>query len=145
MFGAFSKNTIFSGLFFFFVLFSLFITRPFRSAIAADIGTQNLPIYLILIVLVMVAANLVYSYTVSKVQENRIVTYVYSFLLINMFIFLFCYQLYPESFTLRASFYVWYNIFNFFVVAVFWARTINCFDKEEGKRNYGIILSLIHI
>ncbi len=139
MFGAFSKNTIFSGLFFFFVLFSLFITRPFRSAIAADIGTQNLPMYLILIVLVMVAANLIYSYTVSKVQEKRIVTYVYSFLLINMFIFLLCYQVYPDSFILRASFYVWYNIFNFFVVAVFWARTINCFDKEEGKRNYGII------
>ena len=37
-----NTNAIFSGFFFFMVLFSLFVMRPFRSAIAAQIGTEDL-------------------------------------------------------------------------------------------------------
>ena len=49
----FDRNTIFSGLFFFFVLFSLFIMRPFRGAITAQIGTADLTYFLFIVVLVM--------------------------------------------------------------------------------------------
>ena len=45
----------------------------------------------------------------------------------------------PENYVLGASFYVWYNIFNFFVVSVFWARTVNSFDYKDGKKYFGII------
>ena len=45
----------------------------------------------------------------------------------------------PENYALGATFYVWYNIFNFFVVSVFWARTVNSFDYKEGKKYFGII------
>jgi len=135
----FDRNTIFSGLFFFFVLFSLFIMRPFRGAITAQIGTADLTYFLLIVVLVMLFANQIYSALVSRIKESRLVFYVYSFFIFNLIIFAGLNYYLPENYALGATFYVWYNIFNFFVVSVFWARTVNSFDYKEGKKYFGII------
>ena len=135
----FDRNTIFSGLFFFFVLFSLFIMRPFRGAITAQIGTADLTYFLFIVVLVMLFANQIYSALASRIKESRLVTYVYGFFIVNLLIYAGLNYYFPESYVLSASFYVWYNIFNFFVVSVFWARTVNSFDYKEGKKYFGII------
>ena len=135
----FDRNTIFSGLFFFFVLFSLFIMRPFRGAITAQIGTADLTYFLFIVVLVMLFANQIYSALASRIKESRLVAYVYSFFIVNLFIYAGLNYYLPESYVLGATFYVWYNIFNFFVVSVFWARTVNSFDYKEGKKYFGII------
>ena len=135
----FDRNTIFSGLFFFFVLFSLFIMRPFRGAITAQIGTADLTYFLFIVVLVMLLANQIYSALASRIRESRLVAYVYGFFIVNLLIYAGLTYYLPESYVLGASFYVWYNIFNFFVVSVFWARTVNSFDYQEGKKYFGII------
>ncbi|MAI03695.1 MAG: hypothetical protein CMQ75_04135 [Gammaproteobacteria bacterium] len=135
----FDRNTIFSGLFFFFVLFSLFIMRPFRGAITAQIGTADLTYFLFIVVLVMLLANQIYSALASRIRESRLVAYVYGFFIVNLLIYAGLTYYLPESYVLGASFYVWYNIFNFFVVSVFWARTVNSFDYKEGKKYFGII------
>ena len=135
----FDRNTIFSGLFFFFVLFSLFIMRPFRGAITAQIGTADLTYFLFIVVLVMLFANQIYSALASRIKESRLVAYVYGFFIVNLLIYAGLNYYFPESYVLGASFYVWYNIFNFFVVSVFWARTVNSFDYKEGKKYFGII------
>ncbi len=130
----FSKNTIFSGLFFFFVLFSLFVLRPFRNTIAADIGTSELTFYLFIVVLLMLLVNPLYSFIVSKIKQNRIAIYIYGFFISNLLIFLWFYVFFPDLFLIKAIFYVWYNIFNFFIVAIFWALTVSSFDIE-GEKN----------
>ena len=135
----FDRNTIFSGLFFFFVLFSLFIMRPFRGAITVQIGTADLTYFLFIVVLVMLLANQIYSALASRIKESRLVAYVYGFFIVNLLIYAGLNYYFPESYVLGASFYVWYNIFNFFVVSVFWARTVNSFDYKEGKKYFGII------
>ena len=135
----FDRNTIFSGLFFFFVLFSLFIMRPFRGAITAQIGTADLTYFLFIVVLVMLFANQIYSALASRIKESRLVAYVYGFFIVNLLIYAGLNYYFTESYVLGASFYVWYNIFNFFVVSVFWARTVNSFDYKEGKKYFGII------
>ena len=135
----FSKNTIFSGLFFFFVLFSLFVLRPFRNTIAADIGTSELTFYLFIVVLLMLLVNPLYSFIVSKIKQNRIAIYIYGFFISNLLIFLWFYVFFPDLFLIKAIFYVWYNIFNFFIVAIFWALTVSSFDIEGGKNYFGLI------
>ena len=135
----FSKNTVFSGLFFFFVLFALFVLRPFRNTIAADIGTANLTFYLFIIVLVMLLVNPVYSYVVSRINQRKIVPYIYGFFIINLLIFLGFYIYFPELFFIKTIFYIWYNVFNFFIVAIFWALTVTSFDIQGGKKYFGLI------
>ena len=134
-----NKNALFSGLFFFMVLFSLFVMRPFRSAVAAQIGTADLTFFLFLVVLVMLFANFIYSAVVSRIKESRLVLYIYGFFILNLVVFAYLNFYYESNYALGATFYVWYNIFNFFVVSIFWAKIVNCFDRTEGNKFFGII------
>ena len=137
--GNFNKNLIFGGAFFFLVLFSLFVMRPFRSAVAAQIGTSDLTYFLILVVLVMLVANVLYSLIVSRILERYLVLVIYSFFIVNLFLYAIGNYLFPNHYLIGASFYVWYNVFNFFVVSIFWARTINCFNPDEATKYFGVI------
>ena len=113
--------------------------RPFRSAMAAQIGTSDLTYFLLIVVLVMLLANPIYSLIVSRVKESRLVTYIYGFFILNLFLYAFINNLYPNNYAVGVSFYIWYNVFNFFVVSVFWAKTVNSFQTDDSKKYFGII------
>ena len=134
-----SKNTIYSGLFFFFVLNSIFVLRPFRNTIAADIGTADLTFFLFVVVFVMLLVNPIYSFIVSKSSQKNIVPYIYGFFILNLLVFLGLNNNFPNSSAVKAAFYVWYNVFNFFLVAIFWAMTVNSFNLERAKVFFGLI------
>ncbi len=139
MFKSINKNTLIAGSFFFCVLYALFVMRPFRSAMAAQIGTSDLTYFLLIVVLVMLLANPIYSLIVSRVKESRLVTYIYGFFILNLFLYAFINNLYPDNYIVGVSFYIWYNVFNFFVVSVFWAKTVNSFQTNDSKKYFGII------
>ena len=139
MFKGINKNTLIAGSFFFCVLYALFVMRPFRSAMAAQIGTSDLTYFLLIVVLVMLMANPIYSLIVSRVKESRLVTYIYGFFILNLFLYAFINKLYPDNYVVGVSFYIWYNVFNFFVVSVFWAKTVNSFQTDDSKKYFGII------
>ena len=136
---AVNKNTIYSGLFFFFVLNSMFVLRPFRNTIAADIGTAELTIFLFVVALVMLLVNPIYSFIVSNSSQKNIVPYIYGFFILNLLVFLGLNNNFPNSSAVKAAFYVWYNVFNFFLVAIFWAMTVNSFNLERAKVFFGLI------
>ena len=106
---------------------------------AAQIGTSDLTYFLLIVVLVMLLANPVYSLIVSRVKESRLVTYIYGFFILNLFLYAFINNLYPDNYVVGVSFYIWYNVFNFFVVSVFWAKTVNSFQTDDSKKYFGII------
>ena len=139
MFKSINKNTLIAGSFFFCVLYALFVMRPFRSAMAAQIGTSDLTYFLLIVVLVMLLANPIYSLIVSRVKESRLVTYIYGFFILNLFLYAFINNLFPDNYVVGVSFYIWYNVFNFFVVSVFWAKTVNSFQTDDSKKYFGII------
>ena len=136
---AVNKNTIYSGLFFFFVLNSMFVLRPFRNTIAADIGTAELTFFLFVVALVMLLVNPIYSFIVSNSSQKNIVPYIYGFFILNLLVFLGLNNNFPNSSAVKAAFYVWYNVFNFFLVAIFWAMTVNSFNLERAKVFFGLI------
>ncbi len=106
---------------------------------AAQIGTSDLTYFLLIVVLVMLLANPIYSLIVSRVKESRLVTYIYGFFILNLFLYAFINNLYPDNYVVGVSFYIWYNVFNFFVVSVFWAKTVNSFRTNDSKKYFGII------
>ena len=106
---------------------------------AAQIGTNDLTYFLLIVVLVMLLANPIYSLIVSRVKESRLVTYIYGFFILNLFVYAFINNLYPDNYVVGVSFYIWYNVFNFFVVSVFWAKTVNSFQTDDSKKYFGII------
>ena len=130
-----------SFIFFFFVLASWYALRPVRNEMAVAGGVYNLPLLLTAVMFVMLLANPVYSWVVSKVQTSRVVTYCYLFFIVNLIIFLFGWSYLGEEgrvWTGRA-FYVWCNVYSFFVVSIFWVAVINHFNTDDAKRVFGVI------
>ena len=128
-------------LFFFFVLASWYALRPVRNELAVQGGIYNLPWLLMGVMLAMLIINPIYSWLVSRISQNKIILYIYSFFILNLIIFLSLWSFTGEEgriWTGRA-FYIWANVYSFFVVSIFWVTMINFFDNTDSKRFFGII------
>ena len=127
--------------FFFFVLSSWYALRPVRNEMAIEGGIFNLPYILLAIVIVMGLVNPIYSWVVSKIKTSRIVIYCYSFFILNLVIFLIAWSLFGEQGRLWTgrAFYIWCNVYSFFVVSIFWVTVINYFNTTDAKRVFGVI------
>ena len=128
-------------LFFFFVLASWYALRPVRNELAVQGGIYNLPWLLMGVMLAMLIINPIYSWLVSRINQNRLILYIYSFFILNLILFLTMWTFAGEDgriWTGRA-FYVWANVYSFFVVSIFWVTMINFFSHTDSKKFFGII------
>ena len=128
-------------LFFFFVLASWYALRPVRNELAVQGGIYNLPWLLMGVMLAMLIINPIYSWLVSRINQNRLILYIYSFFILNLILFLILWTFAVEDgriWTGRA-FYIWANVYSFFVVSIFWVTMINFFSHTDSKKFFGII------
>ena len=127
--------------FFYFVLGSWYSIRPVRNEMAVQAGLGNLPGLLSIVLLVMLIANPIYSWLVSRINRNKVVLYFYLFFILNLLIFFFSWVSLDESWKpmIAKSFYIWCNVFSFFVVSIFWVSMINFFNGSQAKLYFGII------
>ena len=128
-------------LFFFFVLASWYALRPVRNELAVQGGIYNLPWLLMGVMLAMLIINPIYSWLVSRINQNRLILYIYSFFIINLILFLILWTFAGDEgriWTGRA-FYIWANVYSFFVVSIFWVTMINFFSHSDSKNFFGII------
>ena len=135
-------STLFKAfLFFFFVLASWYALRPVRNELAVQGGIYNLPWLLMGVMAAMLIINPIYAWLVSRVSQNKIILYIYSFFIVNLIMFLLLWSFAGDEgriWTGRA-FYVWANVYSFFVVSIFWVTMINFFDHTDSKKFFGII------
>ena len=128
-------------LFFFFVLASWYALRPVRNELAVQGGIYNLPWLLMGVMFAMLLINPIYSWLVSRISQSKIIPYIYSFFILNLVLFLTLWSFSGDEgriWTGRA-FYIWANVYSFFVVSIFWVTMINFFDHTDSKKFFGII------
>ena len=128
-------------LFFFFVLASWYALRPVRNELAVQGGIYNLPWLLIGVMIAMLLVNPIYSWLISRINQSKLIIYIYSFFMINLCLFLALWTFTGDEgrvWTGRA-FYIWANVYSFFVVSIFWVVMINFFNHTDSKRFFGII------
>ena len=128
-------------MFFFFVLASWYALRPVRNELAVQGGIYNLPWLLMGVMAAMLIINPIYSWLVSRIDQNRIIPYIYTFFILNLGLFLFLWSFTGDQgrvWTGRA-FYIWANVYSFFVVSVVWVTMINFYNHTESKKFFGII------
>ena len=128
-------------LFFFFVLASWYALRPVRNELAVQGGIYNLPWLLIGVMIAMLLVNPIYSWLISRINQGKLIIYIYSFFIFNLCLFLALWTFTGDEgrvWTGRA-FYIWANVYSFFVVSIFWVVMINFFNHTDSKRFFGII------
>jgi len=141
------KNIILTSFLFFLVLASWYVIRGIRNEMAVEnYGQDFLLILLSFTALTMLIINPIYSWVASRKNFKKIITYCYSFLIMNLFVFI----LYSRSLGegdvtqqmwLGRVFYVWCNIYSFFVVSIFWVLVINIFRDSQSRKLYGFIMA----
>ena len=133
---SFSKDSFLASLFFFFILSSWYTLRPLRNELAVQ-DIDNISLLLAMVGIGMLFANLIYSWIASRTNLKQLIVFCYLFLASNLVIFI---NLdFSSSEWVGRSFYVWCNIYSFFVVAIFWVVSINLFRENKAKQYFGFI------
>lgn len=139
---SFSKESLLGSFLFFLVLSSWYVLRPVRNEMAVA-NVDDLPYLLAAGAIAMLLINPIYSWVVSKTNLRKIVTYCYSFLIVNLLIFLSTWKFLGigDSVWVGRIFYVWCNVYSFFVVSIFWVVIINIFRNSKTRSFYGVIMA----
>ena len=141
------KNIILTSLLFFLVLSSWYVLRAVRNEMAVEnYGQDFLLILLSVTALTMLLINPIYSWIASRGNFKKIITYCYSFLIFNLLIFIFYSRSLGDDDSIQVIwlgrvFYVWCNIYSFFVVSIFWVLVINIFRDTKSRKLYGFIMA----
>jgi len=116
--------------------------RPVRNEMAVA-NVDDLPYLLAAGAVAMLLINPIYSWVVSKTNLRKIVIYCYSFLIVNLLIFLSTWKFLGigDSVWVGRIFYVWCNVYSFFVVSIFWVVIINIFRNSKTRSFYGVIMA----
>ncbi len=139
---SFSKESLLGSFLFFLVLSSWYVLRPVRNEMAVA-NVDDLPYLLAAGAVAMLLINPIYSWVVSKTNLRKILIYCYSFLIVNLLIFLSTWKFLGigDSVWVGRIFYVWCNVYSFFVVSIFWVVIINIFRNSKTRSFYGVIMA----
>ena len=137
-----SKDSFLGSLLFFLVLSSWYTLRPVRNEMAVA-NVDELPYLLAAGALAMLLINPLYSWIASRSNLKKIILFCYSFLIFNLMLFLLSWRSFGlgDSLWLGRIFYVWCNIYSFFVVSLFWVVIINLYRDSRKRSFYGFIMA----
>ena len=90
---------------------------------------------------VMLLLNPIYSWLASQRNLRGVLVGCYSFFILNLLIFIVLWEFFELSSAVWLSqiFYVWCNVYSFFVVSIFWVVIINLFRGEGAANVFGVI------
>src|SRR6185295_18745416 len=127
-----------SWTWFFLVLFSYYVLKPVRDALATETRLFG-PLYLATFLAVCAALPL-YWRIVGHTTRWQLVFGVYQFFVACMVAFaVLLARGHGDAAWLRNAFFVWVSVFNLYVVAVFWSVMADLFSAEEGKTWFGAV------
>lgn len=132
-----------SFTYFFCVLSSYYILRPVREAMAVGSGPNTIPLLFTGTFFAMLVGTSIFGWVASRFPRRRFLPWVYLFFISNILIFwgLFGWALRNdvEYVWLGRVFFVWLSVFNLFVVSVFWSFMADIWNREQGRRLFGLI------
>ena len=119
------------------LLESYYILKTVREALILSQGGAEIKAYssaaqAALLLLIIPA----YGILASKVNRDRLITFVTIFSVSNLGIF---YLMGQAGIRIGVLFFLWVGIFNVFVIAQFWALANDLYNKEQGKRLLPIV------
>ena len=127
-----------SWAWFFLVLFSYYVLKPVRDALATETRLFG-PLYLATFLAVCALLPLDWR-IVGRTTRWQLVFGVYQFFAACMVAFaVLLARGHGDAAWLRNVFFVWVSVFNLYVVAVFWSVMADLFTAEEGKTWFGAV------
>ncbi len=136
-----ARPVLWSSGYLFFLLSSYYVLRPIRDDVAVASGIENLPWLFTATLVATLIFHPFFTTLVKRLPRERFITLTYRFFSLNLFVFFLLFRFSGGSLNIWVGrfFYVWTNVFNLFLVSVFWAGIVDIFGTQEGKRVFGLI------
>jgi AAA family ATP:ADP antiporter len=128
-----------SCLYFYLLLCSYYIIRPIGNEMMILNGVENLQWLLLLTMGAMLAIAPVFGWLTSRFKTRQFLAYCTLFFVINLLLFYGLFGQQQPSIVVVRSFYVWVNVFNMFVVSLFWSFMNDIFSQAQSKRLFAFI------
>jgi ATP:ADP antiporter, AAA family len=135
------RSIAWSWLYFFSLLASTFVLRPLRDSMGLNGGADKYPMLFTGTLVAMVVVSPPFALLVTKLPRKRFIPIVYRVSMGCLFAFWLWLQLSPGSLKLAAAytFFVWFSVFNLFVVSVFRGFMADIWRLDQAKRLFGFI------
>jgi len=131
---------IWSFLYFVFLLTGYFILRPIREEMGVTAGKENLGWLFLSTFIVMLLLQPVYGKIVSKYSRKQFIPIIYGLFGISILVIWSLFHLMgKDSVVLAKFFFVFVSVYNLFIVSIFWSFMSDVYNKEQGKRLFGVI------
>lgn len=126
-------------VYFFCLLCSYYILRPIRDAMGISAGVEGLQLLYLVTIVAMLALVPLFGWLTSRWPRRQFLPVIYLFFIANLLLFYLAFNLFQESTLLAQGFYLWVNVYNLFVVSVFWSFMADVFSDAQAKRLFGFI------
>ncbi len=135
------RSITWSWLYFFSLLASTFVLRPLRDSMGLNGGADKYPMLFTGTLVAMLVVSPPFALLVTKLPRKRFIPIVYRVSMGCLFAFWLWLKLSPGSLKLTAAytFFVWFSVFNLFVVSVFRGFMADIWRLDQAKRLFGFI------
>jgi len=131
---------IWSFLYFVFLLTGYFILRPIREEMGVTAGPENYGYLFLSTFIVMLLLQPLYGKVVSNYSRKQFIPIVYGFFgCMIVILWALFHWVGKESVLLARIFFVFVSVYNLFIVSIFWSFMADVYNKEQGKRLFGVI------
>ncbi|HEY2138760.1 MAG TPA: Npt1/Npt2 family nucleotide transporter [Chthoniobacterales bacterium] len=135
------RSIAWSWLYFFSLLASTFVLRPLRDSMGLNGGADKYPVLFTGTLVAMLVVSPPFALLVTKLPRKQFIPIVYRVSMACLLAFWLVLKLLPERFNLAAAytFFVWFSVFNLFVVSVFRGFMADIWRLDQAKRLFGFI------
>lgn len=128
-----------AGFGLFFVLFAgYYVLRPVRETLGLVAGVEHLQWLFSATFVATLLALPAFGWVAARVARARILPVVYGFFALNLLAFAGALAQAPDHPWLARTFYVWLSVFNLIAVSLAWSVLVDCFDREQARRLFGL-------
>jgi ATP:ADP antiporter, AAA family len=135
------RSIAWSWLYFFSLLAGTFVLRPLRDSMGLNGGADKYPWLFTGTLIAMVVVSPPFALLVTKLPRKRFIPIVYRVSMACLLVFWLALTFMPQSLNLAAAytFFVWFSVFNLFVVSVFRGFMADIWRLDQAKRLFGFI------
>lgn len=123
----------------FFALFAgYYLLRPVRETLGIAAGVANLQWLFTATFVATLLALPAFGWVAGRLPRRHILPAVYGFFAANLLVFAGALHHVPDHVWLARAFYVWLSVFNLVAVSLAWSVLVDCFDRAQSRRLFGL-------
>lgn len=133
------KALLVSGLYFYLVLCAYYIIRPIRDEMVIANGVQNIQWLMLLTMGVLLLIAPLFGWLTARYKTRQFLSIITLLFVVCLLLFFFGFNVGERSAMTTRAFFVWVNVFNMFIVSLFWSFINDVFSQLQARRLFAAI------